>query len=73
MREFQLWHVSEAQLEDGYVDFAPWRGQCRFRDCRHEDEPGCAIKAAVAAGKLDARRLEHFVAIATEGDRGRPF
>lgn len=63
VREFQLWHVSEGQLEDGYIDFAPFRGHCRFRDCRHLREPGCALRTAVERSELSAERLDNFLRI----------
>ena len=43
---------------------------CRFRDCQHLAEPGCAIKEAMAAGIIHPRRLEHFRQTRLEGDRG---
>jgi ribosome biogenesis GTPase len=63
VREFALWHVSEAELEDSYPEFTALRGRCRFRDCRHEREPGCALQAAVAAGTLSAERFRNFLRI----------
>jgi ribosome biogenesis GTPase / thiamine phosphate phosphatase len=44
----------------GFRDVAGHAGQCRFADCRHEHEPGCAVRAAVSAGSLSARRYESF-------------
>ena len=73
LQEFGLAHLSRGEIELGFAEFAPFLNQCRFRDCRHENEPGCAVKDAVAAGTIDPRRLEHFVAIAGEGDRARSF
>jgi ribosome biogenesis GTPase len=58
MRELQL--VDESGLDSVFGDIVALAGRCRFRDCRHETEPGCAVKQAVAAGELDADRLEHF-------------
>lgn len=63
VREFQLWHVDEATLERGYIDFRPLQGQCRFRDCRHLREPGCALHAAAADGRLSPERLDNFLKI----------
>lgn len=63
VREFQLWHVDEQTLADAWVDFRPFRGQCRFRDCRHLKEPGCALQQAVARGELASERLENFLRI----------
>lgn len=73
LQEFGLAHLTRGAIELGFAEFVPLLGQCRFRDCRHENEPGCAIKEAVARGAIDARRLAHFVAIANAGDRAQPF
>src|SRR5690606_16274775 len=63
VREFGLWHIDKTELEEGFVDFRPFRGYCKFRDCRHLEEPGCAIKNAAEAGKIDPRRLESYFLI----------
>lgn len=60
MRGFGLWDVGESGLERCYPEFLPILGQCRFRDCRHDREPGCALRAAVAAGVISERRFESF-------------
>ncbi len=63
VREFQLWHVDEQTLEAAWIDFRAFHGQCRFRDCRHLKEPGCALHAAVERGELTRERLENFLRI----------
>ena len=73
LQAFGLAHLSRGEIELGFVEFAPYHGQCRFNDCRHDNEPDCALKSAVAAGKIDAARLTHFVTIASEGDRAKTF
>lgn len=60
LQEFGLSHLSFGQIEEGFVDFRPYSGHCRFRDCRHLNEPDCAIKAAVDSGAIAARRYEMF-------------
>lgn len=60
IREFGLWHVDEEQLLAGYVEFQPFLGSCRFRNCAHRGEPGCALKAAVADGRIGTPRFERF-------------
>lgn len=57
MRELEL--VDDGGLGEVFADVVTFAGRCRFRDCRHEAEPGCAVVAAVAAGELDPGRLEH--------------
>lgn len=60
IREFGLWHIDREQLLEGFVDFRPFLGLCKFRNCAHLHEPGCALRQAVAEGKLAPRRLESF-------------
>lgn len=60
IREFGLWHIDEAQLLEGYTEFRPFLGNCRFRNCAHREEPGCALKTAMAEGKIQAARWERF-------------
>ncbi len=63
VREFQLWHVDEATLENSFIDIRALHGQCRFRDCRHLREPDCALRNAAASGELSAERLDNFLRI----------
>jgi ribosome biogenesis GTPase len=58
MRELQLW--DSGGLGETFTDIGELAAECRFRDCRHRGEPGCAVAAAVAAGKLPESRLESF-------------
>ena len=60
VQAFGLHHLSFGGIEQGFAEFAQYLGQCRFHDCHHLHEPGCAIRGAVEAGKIDARRLELF-------------
>ena len=59
MRELQLWDTGEA-VAGAFADIESIGEGCRFRDCRHAGEPGCAVVAAVAAGMLPEERLESF-------------
>jgi ribosome biogenesis GTPase len=56
MRELALW-ADEDALDTTFVDVEAVTRECRFRDCRHETEPGCAVLAAIAAGDLDEERV----------------
>lgn len=58
MRELQL--VDEDGLDTVFGDIAALAGRCRFRDCRHAGEPGCAVAAAVESGELGSERVEHY-------------
>jgi len=60
IREFGLWHMDEPTLAQGFVDFRPYLGHCRFRDCQHRKEPGCAILAAVEEGNIRKERLDSY-------------
>ena len=59
MRELGMWEVSEG-LSDAFTDVEHFLGKCRFSDCRHEREPGCAVKGAIASGELDIARWESY-------------
>jgi ribosome biogenesis GTPase / thiamine phosphate phosphatase len=59
MRELQLWDA-EAGLEQAFADIQSLGSACRFRDCSHTGEPGCAVRAAVERGALDADRLDSY-------------
>ncbi len=60
LQEFGLAHVSEMDIAHAFVEFRPYLGHCRFSNCRHLVEPGCAVLEATAAGKIDRRRLGTF-------------
>ena len=60
MKEFGLAHVGREAMAALVPDIAPLAGRCRFRDCRHESEPGCALLEALQAGRLNARRFELY-------------
>jgi ribosome biogenesis GTPase / thiamine phosphate phosphatase len=56
IRELELWTTNDSEL-DGFDDLARLGLQCRFRDCRHRDEPNCAVQQAKASGEVPAERL----------------
>jgi len=60
LQEFALQHLDAGSLAHAFVEFRPFLGQCRFRDCKHETEPGCRLQEAVAAGEIDPARLRLF-------------
>ena len=64
VQAFGLHHLSFGAIEQGFIEFAPYLGQCRFRDCHHKNEPDCALRNAVAKGTINARRLDLFLHIA---------
>ena len=67
IRQFQLWDVIPEEVAGFFRDLRPYASLCRFPNCTHTHEAGCAVKDAVADGKLDARRYESFCYLC-EGD-----
>ena len=60
VREFGLGNVSPEQVAEGFVEFKPYLGKCKFKDCKHLQEPECAIKEAVDQGDILKPRYESF-------------
>ncbi len=60
IREFGLWHMTRQEVEQGFREFRELADTCKFRDCRHEQEPGCAILAAVENASITPSRLESY-------------
>lgn len=68
MRELKLGAVSSG-VQAVFADIEQLAGQCRFRDCRHEGDAGCAVTSAVNAGALDVRRLNNYFKLRREAER----
>nr|WP_277755395.1 small ribosomal subunit biogenesis GTPase RsgA [Rosenbergiella nectarea] len=60
VREFGLWHLEPEQITQGFVEFKQYLGLCKFRDCKHLDDPGCALRHAVEIGEIDEQRFENY-------------
>jgi ribosome biogenesis GTPase / thiamine phosphate phosphatase len=60
IREFGLGHVTREDIEDGFIEMRALFGTCRFRDCRHDREPGCALLAAVDDGRILLQRMDSY-------------
>ncbi len=60
MRELQLWDVDESALDAAFTDIAALAARCRFGDCVHRGEPGCAVQAALDDGSLEVERWTSF-------------
>jgi len=60
MKEFGIHQLARSGLEHAFVEFRPYLGQCKFRDCTHDHEPQCAVRAACAEGKIDPARLATY-------------
>lgn len=65
MRALGMWDVSGG-IENAFSDVERFFGCCKFSDCRHESEPGCAIKAAIDSGELSLERWESYVSLVKE-------
>lgn len=63
IREFGLWHMDPQMIFDGFAEFDPYRGACRFRDCKHQQEPGCALLQAVEDGHITRERLSSYFSL----------
>jgi len=59
-QEFGLAHLSESELQHAFIEFRPLLGHCKFHNCSHGSEPGCAIQEAVQVGNISAQRVELF-------------
>ncbi|MBD1390875.1 small ribosomal subunit biogenesis GTPase RsgA [Neiella sp. HB171785] len=60
VREFGLWHLTPEQIINGYIEFLPLISQCKFRDCKHQADPGCAVRAALDAGEIPQFRFDNY-------------
>ncbi len=65
IREVHMW-TDEATLRERFADLEALAGQCRFDNCRHGPHAGCAIRSAMAEGKIEASRLEGFLKLEEE-------
>ncbi|MFK8041577.1 small ribosomal subunit biogenesis GTPase RsgA [Congregibacter sp.] len=60
IREFGLWHMTRDEVEEGFREFRDCIGHCRFRDCQHQSEPGCALTEAIETGAIHPARLDSY-------------
>jgi len=60
IREFGLWHLTANQVCNGFIEFSDHLGLCKYRDCKHQTDPGCALIAAVQEEKIHPKRLASF-------------
>jgi len=60
IREFGLWHLTPEQVYQGFKEFSPFSGLCKFRDCKHHNDPGCALVAAGQQEQINPKRLASF-------------
>lgn len=65
MRELGMWDVSDG-LGEAFTDVEQFLGRCRFSDCRHQTEPGCAVREAIESGQLTQERWESYIKLKKE-------
>ena len=63
IRSMSLWDVEPDELDAYFIEIADYVDQCRFGNCTHSSEPGCAVLAAVENGQISQRRYENYVFI----------
>lgn len=73
LREIGLWDVPAKGLDACFPEFRALRDQCRFNDCRHLAEPGCAVRAALAAGEVDATRYASYGKLLEEAGKAAAY
>jgi ribosome biogenesis GTPase len=71
IREFGLWHMDQLEVLSGFKEFQEFVGYCRFRDCHHEREPGCALLKAVEDGHISETRMNSYKRIIDSLDEGK--
>ncbi len=60
VREFGLWHLEPDEVTEAFIEFRPFLGGCKFRDCTHNDDPGCLLRAAVEKGDIAKVRFDNY-------------
>jgi ribosome biogenesis GTPase len=73
MQEFGLAQLTLDDLQRAFVEFRPLLGRCRFNDCRHVSEPGCAVREAAQRGEISERRLAVYRKLVDELARALPY
>lgn len=73
MQEFGLHHLAQADIAEAFIEFRPLLGKCRFHNCRHLVEPGCAIAQAQQDCSIDARRLDAYRKLVREIEAAKAF
>lgn len=68
LRDVGLWSVDPSEVAQAFPEFAEYAGQCRFDDCRHCEEPSCAVVAASRTGGVDLGRLESYRQLLAEAE-----
>lgn len=69
VRDFSPINLDKEQILNGFIELKPYRGKCKFANCSHTNEPGCAITEAVEAGKVDQQRVNSFRKMLEDTDK----
>ncbi len=72
VREFALWHLEPEQVLSGFRELKALAGECKFRDCKHKHDPGCAVVAALERGEISADRYQNYQRILETMETDKP-
>jgi ribosome biogenesis GTPase len=72
LREVGMWALAPEELDQCFPELRPFLSECRFADCRHSVEPGCAVRDAVARGEVSRARYESFIKLRDELEGNKP-
>ena len=76
IREFGMDHLDPAEIATGFIEVAEFSESCKFRDCHHIKEPGCAVKAACNSGEIHPQRYQNYLHLyeeAASAQADKPF
>ncbi len=65
--------ILKENLQYAFPDFGPWLGACRFDDCTHRAEPGCAVRAALERGDIEPTRYDSYLRLYEKSSRIKPW
>jgi ribosome biogenesis GTPase len=68
IRAIQLFNIEPSEIDGYFPDIRDFIADCRFKDCRHENEPGCAVRAAVESGDIWYERYESYLRLREEAE-----
>lgn len=72
IREFALWHLEPDEVIWGFKEFRPWLGRCKFRDCKHGNDPGCALHHAIEIDEVSQERFDNYHKILLSMEQDKP-
>jgi ribosome biogenesis GTPase / thiamine phosphate phosphatase len=72
VRSFSVEDVTPEEIRASFHEFDPWAAECRYRNCTHTHEPGCAVRAAAERGDVPPARFETYTRMMADGGEGRP-